>query len=367
MRFYDIQISQTPNGPPVALQTASGATVARWTSHPNGIMAPPNPGALDVELSLYVKPAHTPVGASFVRIWGVDLVTMRNASQFAGDPLANPPVPSMFVSIKGGMGKGLPLANPVQAGLLATGRVFQCFGNFQGTTMSLDLKIIPALNASDPVLNIILNWKKGQPLGPAIQNALTTALPGMKITMAISPNLVASGDVISFHGTLTEFAELVNSQTRALQGPGSLGVQIVPQGNGILVYDGTVTAPAKQLAFVDLIGQPTWQEARLLYFQTPMRADLSAGSVITLPPELASLGPYVLSAPESTPSFRQQSAIQGQFLIIEMWHTGRLRDPAGTQWVSNFIATPFTPLTTTPTSSPPPSGSVNLGQPFVIQ
>jgi hypothetical protein len=38
---------------------------------------------------------------------------------------------------------------------------------------------------------LVLNWLKGTPLGPALQQALQTAFPSMKAVVNVSPQLVA--------------------------------------------------------------------------------------------------------------------------------------------------------------------------------
>jgi hypothetical protein len=315
MRFYDVTISQIAGGPPVQLQARGpngiplpGAPVqstARWTSHPNGVLSPPNPAALDVEFDLYVAPygiPDGPPGNSFVRVWGVDLPTLATARQFAGNPLGNPATPPMFFSVKGGMGKGLPLANPAQAGPLIAGQVWQSSGNWSGTDQTLDLLLNAAMASFDRPANIILNWTQGQPLGPALQSALSIAFPKAKIVVSISANLVAPANITHFAGTLTELAQFLTDYTQALQGAGSLGVQITALGTTIKAFDGTTPPTPTQIAFADLIGQPTWQDVNHLWFQTVMRSDIQVGNTVKMPPELAQLGSLVLTPPQSLPA-----------------------------------------------------------------
>jgi hypothetical protein len=340
LRFYDIVISAIPGGAPVALQSPVGQSAARWQSHPGGVF---NPAAPDVEFDIYVGPYATPLGNSAIRIWGVDLATLKNAVQFAGNPVGSPPVGPMSVSIKGGMQKGLPLANPKQAGLLASGLVWQSYGNWRGTEMTLDLLLNAGGASIDRPINLILNWQKGQPLAEAMQNALGTAFPGTPVSIAISPSLVATATVQHRASSLTGLAQLVQSITQAMQGEGSLGVQIVPQGGGISVFDGTVAQTPKALVFSDLVGQATWQGAYELWIQTVLRGDIQVGNTITLPPELAQLGPYVLTQPQSYPAYRDQSVIQGSFLVTNARHIGRFRNPDGTQWSTTYICVPNSP------------------------
>src|SRR5688572_13631719 len=128
MRYYDIEIhGQSSVG--VAVGSTNAASKFRYTSHPGGTRSPPDPGALQVELDVLRLPYGQAAAQSWVKIWGIPLetVTQGNNLNFKN------------IMIKGGMGKGLPLANPKQAGPLVAGQIIQAFGNWVGTDMTLDL------------------------------------------------------------------------------------------------------------------------------------------------------------------------------------------------------------------------------------
>jgi hypothetical protein len=340
VRYYDISISSTPGGPPVSILTPAGQSVAQWTSHPNGVF---NPAALDVEFDIYVAPNATPIGNSTIRLWGVDLATVKAASQFAGNPNAKPPVQGMFLTIRGGMKAGLPLANPKQAGLLAQGLVWQSYANWQGTDQTLDLLLNASGSSVDRPVNLILNWQKGQTLQDAIQSCLSTAFPGTTLNIQISKNLVAPTAVIHRSSSLAGLSALIQSITQQIQGVGSIGVQIVAQGGGITVFDGTVAATPKQIVFTDLVGQPTWQGAFEIWIQTVMRGDINVGDTVKLPLELAQLGQFVSNTPSSFPNLRDNSIIQGNFIVTSQRHVGRFRSPDGSQWSTTLICVPLVP------------------------
>ena len=348
MRYYDVLISQSQASTvPVSLPTAFGKSVTRWQSYPNGVF---DPEALDVEFDLYVAPYATPIGNSIVRIWGVDLATLKTAVQFAGNPSAKNPTPPMYIRVSGGMLAGLPLNTPKQAGLLAAGIVWQSYGNWRGTEMTLDLMLNAGGASFTRKVNLILNWQKGQTLQTALQNCLAVGFPGVPVTFAISANLIASSSFQKHRAhSLEGLAQLVSSITQQMQGTGSLGVQIVAQKGGITVFDGSAPPATRAVAFADLIGQPTWQGPYMLWLQTVLRGDIFVGDIIQLPPELSSLGPYVLNPNpgESRPAYRNQSVIQGKFLVIQARHVGRFRATDGAQWSSTYICIPWT----NPTSS----------------
>jgi hypothetical protein len=357
MRYYDITISKTAGGPPVNLQASGpngnplpGAPVqstARWTSHPNGVQRPPNPAALDVEFDIYVTPyglVDANAGASLVRIWGIDLPTLKTAVQFSGNRRANPPIPPMFISVKGGMGKGLPLANPAQAGPLCAGQVWQATGNWQGTEQTLDLTMNPAGSSFARDVNLILNWRRRQPLAHALQICLATAFPDAQLVINISPNLIAPGDRVHYAGSLRELGQFLADNTKDMLGNGSLGVQIFALGTTIKVLDGTTVPKPKPLSFFDFIGQPTWIDTAALQFMCPMRADLQVGDTVTMPPQVTQNATLTLQSAASNPQFRRDDTLQGSFTIISARHTARFRNPDGMQWSSTFNC--ITPIST---------------------
>jgi hypothetical protein len=315
MRFYDIQIG--------------GDYPIQYTSFVNGVG--PDPGALKVELDIPVAPFATPFGNPWVRIWGISIQQISQAAQLDGAP----------ISVYGGMSPGLPLAqaafNDHQQGLLAKGTIFQAYGNWIGTNQTLDLILLANSNQVN-ALNIVLNWKKGAALGPAIQNCLQTALPNTPINMAISPNLVLSRDDVGPYTSFEALGQHIKSVTQPILGGSYPGVDISLRNGQFYVYDGTYPAgapTAKAINFYDLIGQPTWIEFPTIQFSTVMRADLSVGSIITLPP-----GQFTTTT-ASQSQFRQKTAQQGKFQIVAVHHVGNSRAPGASNWITVFNANPY--------------------------
>jgi hypothetical protein len=94
-RYYRIEIDGGPT----------------YTSFNNGVT---NPAALQVELDIPVAPFASPASTgAFVKIWGIPLDDIRQSKdlRFKG------------IKVFGGFQKGLPLANPAQAGLLVQGYI----------------------------------------------------------------------------------------------------------------------------------------------------------------------------------------------------------------------------------------------------
>lgn len=291
-----------------------------------------DPGALNVEVDIPVVPFATPMGFAMVRIWGVSLADIGQANNLKGQT----------AQVFGGMAAGLPLANPAQAGLLVQGYVFQAFGNWIGVEQTLDIIIAPG---SDPVgtgsptapANIVLEWKKGQPLSGAIQKALQTAFPGLQVSVNVGSNLVPPSDQIGYYRSLAELAQFVKQASKNInKDPNYAGVDITLAGTQFSVYDGSQQqASGKQIAFQDLIGQPTWIEAPLIQWKTAMRADIKVGDPVTLPPS------QITNTQQAQSSLVNQSLnFQGGFTVSLVRHVGNFRQPDAASWVTIFEGYP---------------------------
>lgn len=313
MRYYDITLTQGGNTTPFR----------QWTSHPNGVF---NPNAPDIEFDCQVASFATAAQIFTVTIHGVPLTDISQAQQFTG----------MQFSMKGGMQAGLPLANPMQAGLLVSGEVFQAYGNWEGTDMRLDLVIAPSsYTLSDPG-NIVFNWPAGQPLSQAIKNTLAVAYPNIPVTISISDQLVQSSVEMHFCSTLQEFAQFLQDLTQGhFLGPNYSGVNLTAQNGQFFIWDSTYTPPTIQVAFSDFIGQPTWIEVNTMVMKLVLRADLQLGTQIKMPQGLQNSPGFVNTTSGSYPSSNNyQTAFQGLFNITELRHIGSYRVPDGSAWAT---------------------------------
>jgi hypothetical protein len=110
-----------------------------------------------------------------------DMINARN--------LVNTPI-----EIWGGMKAGLPLANPAQAGLLATGKVSQAFGNIEGVNRTLDLAIINNYDKTTPE-SPAAPTTTGTPLGQGgIGHPQIFGRAGLNTINAKSSKLARSGN-----------------------------------------------------------------------------------------------------------------------------------------------------------------------------
>ena len=344
MRYYDLTLS-TPDGQiwqpnPSGLgfiKSATGTTFSALKINGNGQQVF-NANALEIYFDFPVVPFNTPQGQAIIRIAGVGIGMIGSAANLNG---------SNF-SLQAGMWKGMPLAKPQQRGLIAQGQIFQAFGNWQGTSQTLELICYPG--AAAPV-EIPFNWPKGTPLAPAIVASLYAAFPKYpKPDIAISPNLVAPMDQKSIYLSFVDFTDAIHSMSlplgAALYGKKYSGVQIALKGRVFKVRDGTVLSDAIQLAFEDLIGQPTWIEPAKINFKCTLRADLDIFDQVKFP--IGAVQPYVLTASSAAGAnvpAADKTTFQNSFLITSVHHYAASRQPDYDSWATAFEAVPLPPKT----------------------
>jgi hypothetical protein len=323
MRYYSLVITDQNGNLVRSAALAPLGAPATYTSFVNGQSLA---NALNIELDISSVPYSTPIGAGLVRVWGIGLGEIAQASNLNG----------FNISVYGGMQKGLPLANPAQSGLLMEGSIQQAFGNWIGTSQTLDLILQPFVGEVAAPKNLVFNWVAGTPLADAIATTLAAAFPGYTIEVAISANLVINYTQPGYYQSLFQFASFINGLSASVIGGDYTGVNIVITGTTVRVYDSTVPKPTIQVAFQDLIGQPTWIDALTIQAKCVMRADIAVGDMIKLPPTLAT------SSAQSLSQFRNQSAFQGTFQVVQVRHAGNFRQPDAASWVTviNAVSLP---------------------------
>lgn len=328
-RYYSIVITKQGGGAVITPPGAASGSQATYTSYVNGQV---QPNALDMEMDVSVAAFDTPAGqgdtGSIVRIWGISLQEITQAFNLNNN----------LISVYGGFQKGLPLANPAQAGLLFSGYIQQAYGNWIETDMTLDLVIQagtgPLGNNNTGTrakpANLVLNWQKGQNLSQALQQTLTTAFPGKQVQINISPNLVfQSENLIGTYATLGELSSVVQQMSRTVINQSSYpGVKIVFDQNTINVSDGTKKSSPKMIMFQDLIGQPTWVGVNQVQIKCPMRADIKVLDQVTLPQAQATI------KPQSQSQLRNSSGFTGTWFVTSVRHIGRFRQPTADSWVT---------------------------------
>lgn len=321
-----------------------------------------NPGALNVEIDVPAIPFNQPQGAALIRVWGIGLGMIGQAADFNANPYTNRRGANIL--LKAGMSKGLPLANPAQAGTILQATVFQSFGNWQGTNMSLDLICYPA--AAQDGQNISWDWRAGTTLASALLNTFRQAFAQYTDMVIAAKNITVADlqlpyDECGCYFNLQQFSGYLQEHTQAIgaktYGPQYSGVLITITGNTIYAWDSTASRTPTQLAFTDLIGQPTWIEPAKISFKTVMRSDVAVRDQIKFP--TTGLGsPYVLTsqnaAAPNAPS-RDKSIFQGTFAVTEAHHFGNFRQADADSWVTAYLAVPLPPKSpVTPLALPAP-------------
>jgi hypothetical protein len=318
-----------------------------------------NGNALRVDLDIPVTYMHEPMANSYIRIYGISLQEIAQGANLQG----------MNIAVYGGFAKGLPLANPAQSGLLCSGQIYQCFGNWIGVEQTLDIYMVvggssptsnqttglPSGPSTVPVpttnfnpANITFQWEPGQPLMTPVIKALSTAYPKYNIQGAVHEGLVWTGTAATaFFAKLSQFAEYLNRASinlisgyapdRSYQ-----GVSLTLQNNTIAILDGTTATNPKQIQIVDLIGQPTWSQPYTIQSTCHMRADIKVGDYVKLPATPGTTQPgsssqFFNTTPGNVYSqAKNGSVFTGLFQVSAVRHVGSSRDGQGTAWVTTL-------------------------------
>jgi hypothetical protein len=344
-RYYDIIVSAAPKaptipttpGPTIIGAVASNPVIHQWTSFPNGVN---DPGALDVEFDFFSSTSGAPgsQNVATLTIHGISLTDLFQAPKYT----------NMNVTVRGGMQAGLPLANPAQAGIIWQGIIYQSFGNWVGTDMTLDFVMFPgALYTIREPGNFVLNWPAGTTLQAALTSMLGVAYPTLPPPIfTIGSQYILSYNVLHAVSTFKLMAEYVLSITNSITPPG-VNMVIRPD-NKIYVFDNSTPQDAKPIAFTDLIGQPTWIDANVMQFTTVMRGDIQVGTQVSMPQGLGAPGTVSIANPQqSLPSQlgpQYKTAFQGKFLVTSIRFIGNFRDPNGASWATVFQCVPAIPI-----------------------
>ena len=223
--------------------------------------------------------------------------------------------------------------------VLCRGTINQAFGNWQGTSQTLELMIVavpPDAILPDGItlpLNISFRWPFRTSLADAIKATLSVAMPSYSVNVNISPNLVYTEDFAGYYWTITQFAQMLYKLSKGiLKAQDYSGISVVVESQTINVFDGTVQPPVKSIAFTDLIGQPTWMGVSQINFKCVMRADIHVGDHVTLPKV------QTTTTAASNSQFRDRSIFQGTFEVQSVRHIGNSRGQDANNWVTVFDA-----------------------------
>jgi hypothetical protein len=330
VRYYSVVITK-PDGSPFLFKSLGGlALTSLLPSGPqNPISGLANPAALNIEFDLTAFVYNAPDNNSWLRIWGLGLQDIGNAADLT----------MLNVSVYGGMSKGLPLANPQQAGLLVKGQVLAAWGNWIGTDQTVEMALVAggvAAGSPSKPSNFPFSWQAGLPLSVAIAQTLSTAMPGPPPPINISPKLVLNYPVSGWYQSAQQFSDFVNDLSSAIIGGDYPGVTISTDGQTVRVSDGTA-APAsstKTIGFQDLIGQPTWVAGGIISVKTVLRADISVNDTVSLPPSLVTTS--LAAAQFNYGLAKDKTTFSGVFGVNEVHHYGNFRQPTADSWTTVF-------------------------------
>lgn len=307
MRYYNIKIFAPGSDTNV---------IAQWsTLNPDGSN---NPRALKVEIDILQGVLHEPSQNGILTIYGVPFSQLGQAADFNG---AN-------ITVEVGMLTGLPLANPKNNGRILTGQVLQAYGNWQGTSVNLNLVVIPYSINPNEQANLAFNWQKGQTLGDAVSNTLKTAYP-LAVNGAFSNSLVNTENQPGMYFTVKSFAQYVNQISQyIINDPAYLGASIGLNNEGFVLIDGTVAdTPTIATQFADLIGNLTWINVATIQAKLVMRDQITVGDNITFPAG----APTVNSAVQFN-QIRNAISFDGTFQVLKIRHVGSSRQADANSW-----------------------------------
>jgi hypothetical protein len=304
-----------------------------------------NPAALNIEFDISIINLADPANDSaWLRIWGLGLQDIGTASNLNG----------LNIAIYAGMSKGLPLANPSQAGLIMQGKILYAFGNWVGTSQTVEMNFQPGqtLGSATNPQNFPFSWPAGVPLATAIAQTLAIAMPGVTQNINISPRLALNYAITGWYQSAQQFADFINEISSTIIGGTYNGVSITTNGQTVNVFDGTVAAPSvKAIAFPDLIGQPTWSGPATISVKTVLRADIHVGDTVSLPPSLVT----VTAQGASFLALADKTAFSGKYYVAQAEHFGNFRQSDAESWATAYQMNPIpqdqTPIGSTTTST----------------
>lgn len=340
MRYYRIELSDT-DGAPISLSSfgnqASPLPLSPGAVLESGVITSllpdgtTNPAALNVEVDIEQLPLHIGDTRSYVRIYGLALADIYRKD-----------LNNQNISVKVGMAKGLPLANPAQQGLVVKGAIWQAFGNWLGTDMTLDLVIGAGGLTGTPDIPkpYVFTWTKGQKLSDAISQTVQNNpdLSKLKTDIQVSDDRTANEDKHGYYVTATEFAQAVQAVTVGQRGTKDNGVYVYNDGQTFAARDTSNisqgSSDAKSIDFQDLIGQVTWYEPFKLTCKLVMRGDLELGGYVKF-----TSGANVITNAAAMPSLQPSRdrdmlgiASGASFFIERIHHWGNFRQADAMSW-----------------------------------
>jgi hypothetical protein len=315
MRYYEITIS------PSDQTTVSFEPITFSSLNKDGSF---NGSALGIDIDIFQASYNQPAQNGYIKIKGVDF---RQIGQTAYLNFAK-------IKVSLGMSKGLPYAKEQQKGLVIDGTILQCFGNWIGTEVSLDLVIGPATYNPNATVNLTGTWTQGDTLEKVVRTMLSNAYKdknnvSVPINGSFGANLKYTETRALSYPNLQAFSKQVYDFSKQIEkSPNYLGAQITSTATGFYLFDGVLsTQKDKRIEFEDIIGNLTWRDVATIQAKTTMRADLNLGDIISFPK-----GTPALNVVNNYSQYRNDLSFQGKFQITQLRHVGSSRQPDGNSW-----------------------------------
>jgi hypothetical protein len=327
MRYYNITIS-----PPTA--NPSQFTPFSFSSQTNGI---DNYSCLQVDLDIYQTSFDQYSSNGYVRLMGVDLKQLNSSANINPQITADGSKINLCkIKVEVGMSKGLPYANPKQRGVVLQGGILQAFGNWQGTTVSLDMVLAPIAVDQNAQNNITFSLKKGQELTDAVKLALQNSYKNADGTPAnvvgsFSQGLKYTEDAPAQHFNLFSLASAVKRISKQINpNPAYTGATITATNTGFYLTDSGITPSAtKVIEFTDVIGNLTWLGINTISAKVVMRGDLNVGDYISFQSSIP-----ISNIINNQSQYRNKIAFNNVFYVTKLHHVGSSRNFDGNSWVT---------------------------------
>lgn len=208
---------------------------------------------------------------------------------------------------------------------------------------------IPGL--TNPI-NLIHNLLPNMPLSSAIQQTLSTALPGLPLNIQISPMLKLGYQDAGVYQSLEQYIGYIHDLSQSILGAtlsdkNYLGVRASSDGRSLDIWDETSNLGNTTVSPYDLIGQPTWIERYQVQIKTAMRGNIKPGMTVSLPTTLFNVEAGAIQL--GTSEQRSNLTLGGSYLVNHVRHIGDFRNPDGNNWCTIMDCWPVDVLTSSQT------------------
>ena len=372
MRFYSIKFSPAAGEEIPKVLTEGKIDYTLFTSHPIDAQGnfSYNPGCPEVSFEVLTAWAHMITSPFHLQIMNIPAELLQYAKMYN----------NLICEISAGFQPGnnyggmLPLevGPSSHAGVIATGYVQNCFGNWLGTNLVMDFLIYPSPMGSPSLevsgndgfaspQNFTFSWAYDangyyNPLEQELNTWFKEKF-NIEVKGTLNPKLAPPPAGIKLNYTVFDkFAESIRAYSVQCIDPansdafrnglgnfqGYRGVSMVYNfaSRTIFVWDGTATGEIEgiQLQYSDFIGQPTWtSSAGTVQSVHPMRNDFVLAAPVTYPKQLPQIQSTQYAA---TGNFAILNA-SGETLQIQMVrHVGRYRDTSPEAWATFLNAGP---------------------------